>query len=1185
MALTATQSKSMYQFFALAFNAAPGVTYMNQLDAALNSGMSVTQVVEAFTAKAEFTSTYPNFLSNAAFATKFINSNVGSYASDAAKAAAIADVTAALNAGWSRGKTITQVFTNINALSETDATWGTFVKGINNDVAYAQYYTETLLGGAEATPNLAALRAVIANVTPTTSILVADMAAVLNPAPVPVAQTFTLTTDSNNFAGGAANDVFTAGYTAANGMTLQSTDTLSGGAGTDTLNVSVGAAGVVQASVSGIETISANFSAGGTISLLGTTGATTVESAGSTNAAIFSNIPSASTALKASNTAFGTTFGFTNASLTGSTDTVAVTLNNVTAGTVTVQPASGTNGAETIAITSSGSPNSITLDDGTSTSLTTLTIAGDQSLALVVTPTTVTTINASANTGGLTHTTTGTLATSVTGGSGNDAITLGAAAVADSVNAGAGDDTITFSGNLTNTDTINGGDGNDTLVFDTSADGTGYTAPTTATISGFETLTFTNAIAAGLTTATIQAGINTLNLTGGTNAQTVVMEAGAKTVRIGAANTGTLTVTDTGTATTDSLTVAKTTGAFSIFGAAAGGLVVNGYETVTINGTSTTATPQTATVITLTPDTGGTSTLNLTGNSSLTTTGAITANVINASGLTGTAVLTMGAAAADGLTSITGSANADTLIGDASSSIDGGAGNDAITGGSGNDTLLGGAGDDSITAGTGNDSIDAGAGNDTITIAGNLTAADTISGGAGNDTLSIGAAATLATAANISGIEILTVTTAGLTTDLSVYATNNALTRLNESGAAGAYTVTGAGAAFTTLAAGTAADTFTFSRAVNTLSDSLTFIGLTAATTTALTASGEETLTLQSSSTGQAVITDIDAAALTTLLISGTGGVTVTNAIANATALATITDTHTGTGTLTVNATNSTAAITFTSGAATGNTTLTTGSGNDIITAGSSILIATAGSGNDSVTGGALADTIDGGTGNDTINGGAGADSLTGGAGADSITGGEGADRIIPGSNNDSINLTETTAAIDTIVYAETGPVNVDTVTGFTVASDLVEVSIGAFTGSVLATLSAANGTDIGAAIAAGAFTTESVAAGATTANTAGTNFIFLSDKTYSSFANAVNGTGTGSYAVTDANFTQATEGVLTVWYDVSNSQAVIGVWVDDSRTATDLLTSADTFVEVVRIGMTSANYTLANLDALMSAA
>jgi len=44
-------------------------------------------------------------------------------------------------------------------------------------------------------------------------------------------------------------------------------------------------------------------------------------------------------------------------------------------------------------------------------------------------------------------------------------------------------------------------------------------------------------------------------------------------------------------------------------------------------------------------------------------------------------------------------------------------------------------------------------------------------------------------------------------------------------------------------------------------------------------------------------------------------------------------------------------------------------------------------------------------------------------------------------------------------------------------------------------------------------------------------------------------------------------------------------VWVNSSTATANTLTSADTFVEIVRIGMTTANYTLANIDAMLSAA
>jgi S-layer protein len=429
MALTATQSKSMYQFFALAFNAAPGVTYMNQLDAAINSGMSVTQVVEQFTTKAEFTSTYPSFLSNEAFATRFINNNVGSTATDAAKTAAINDVAAALNAGWSRGKTITQVFTNISGLAETDATWGNFVKSVNNKVAYAQYYTETMLGGAEATPVLATLRAVIANVTPTTSVVVADMAAVLNPAPVPVAQTFTLTTGVDAFTGGAGNDTFNA--TNAN---LNAFDAIAGGAGTDTLNYADSSAANFglppSLTISGMETVNVSRLAtgGGTgaFAITNTTFGTGVTSLTYTDSSLAASMTGAtasvtlnsatSVAVSSPSTGVFTTVAVTDTSTTaastGSTlKTVSIsnssgnatitgngvtTLNlnaAVTGGTATVTAAAG---ARALAINASGTTTQGAVTDAQATSAV-VTVSGAQTLGLVtVAKATEVTINTNA---------------------------------------------------------------------------------------------------------------------------------------------------------------------------------------------------------------------------------------------------------------------------------------------------------------------------------------------------------------------------------------------------------------------------------------------------------------------------------------------------------------------------------------------------------------------------------------------------------------------------------------------------------------------------------------------------------------------------------------------------------------------------------------------------------------------
>ena len=181
---------------------------------------------------------------------------------------------------------------------------------------------------------------------------------------------------------------------------------------------------------------------------------------------------------------------------------------------------------------------------------------------------------------------------------------------------------------------------------------------------------------------------------------------------------------------------------------------MTGIETLNIVVTAKGTATQDFGAITMTSDTGGTDTINFTGGEKVTT-GAITAEVINASGLTAAATGTtfLMNAAAVGVSTITGSPGADTLVGDAKSTIDGGAGNDNITGGLGNDTLNGGDGKDTITTGAGNDTVDGGAGDDTITVAGNLTTADKIAGGDGTDTLS-------ATNASITAIQGQTISEA-----------------------------------------------------------------------------------------------------------------------------------------------------------------------------------------------------------------------------------------------------------------------------------------------------------------------------------------------------------------------------------------------------------------------------------------
>ena len=169
--------------------------------------------------------------------------------------------------------------------------------------------------------------------------------------------TFTLTTGVDSLTGTANDDTFNAANASNNaaGQTFTTGDVVNGGAGTDTLQATIGAASTYVANgLTDVEIIKAQFSAAGTVSMLGATGVTTVESNASTAAATFSNISSTDVVLKVSTTDQDATFGFTTTAVSGSSDTANLTLNGASAGTVTIA------GVETVNIASDGSANVLT---------------------------------------------------------------------------------------------------------------------------------------------------------------------------------------------------------------------------------------------------------------------------------------------------------------------------------------------------------------------------------------------------------------------------------------------------------------------------------------------------------------------------------------------------------------------------------------------------------------------------------------------------------------------------------------------------------------------------------------------------------------------------------------------------------------------------------------------------------
>jgi Ca2+-binding RTX toxin-like protein len=446
---------------------------------------------------------------------------------------------------------------------------------------------------------------------------------------------------------------------------------------------------------------------------------------------------------------------------------------------------------------------------------------------------------------------------------------------------------------------------------------------------------------------------------------------------------GTLTITDTGTAITDSLTIlnSEVNSGTGLNADVYNGqnIVVNGYETVTINsGSVASSVTSSLGTVTVTGDVGGTSaeTVNFTGANNVTV-GVISADIVNASALTATSGTVLTMTTGSTAQTITGSSGSDRLFGNLTlgSSIDGGAGNDVITAGSGNDTVLGNDGNDTITTGGGaGDSIDGGAGNDTIIAT--LTAGNKIVGGDGTDVLALAVAATAATATGVSGFERLRATTTGFSQDMVVFLDNPTFTRL-QGAAAGITTFSNVGASITTLETTVAGNTSTITRLVDTETNSLTVTLLGAATTTAVTVNDEETINLNTSSTGATILTTLTAADLTTLNITGSNKITIGTLAANTT---------TAGATLTINGADNTGGVTV---SAVNSTTPASITGS--FTA-SNVLTGTAG-----------ADTIVGGNAADTIDGGADADVLTGGAGSDIFSFTSAATGVPSSSNFDTI--------------------------------------------------------------------------------------------------------------------------------------------------------------------------------------
>ena len=282
--------------------------------------------------------------------------------------------------------------------------------------------------------------------------------------------TYALTTSTTDkLTGGLADDIFNAITAALNG-TLQATDVIDGGAGSDTLNVTLGANfdgfTVGTGSMSNVETV--NLTNSGTVARTfaakGVTGVTTYNLTGEVSLA---NLDSAATRvnLKSVATPTGTiTLAHNAEAVVGTADSKTIGVEGLgsVVSTTTNRATINVDGIENLSVVSSGAAtNYVTLTDN---AVKTLSISGSAALNLNgLGGATITSVDGSAATGALTLDLADGASKgikTVKTGSGNDSITVAVdddIAVNAVVDAGAGTNKLVLKGGASNVEYVMSG--------------------------------------------------------------------------------------------------------------------------------------------------------------------------------------------------------------------------------------------------------------------------------------------------------------------------------------------------------------------------------------------------------------------------------------------------------------------------------------------------------------------------------------------------------------------------------------------------------------------------------------------------------------------------------------------------------------------------------------------------------
>ncbi len=468
---------------------------------------------------------------------------------------------------------------------------------------------------------------------------------------------------------------------------------------------------------------------------------------------------------------------------------------------------------------------------------------------------------------------------------------------------------------------------------------------------------------------------------------------------------------------------------------------------------------------------------------------------------------------------VTGGAGRDTITGGgAADSISGGSAVDSLTGGGGNDTISGGSGADVIEGGAGADNISGGSGNDTIKV----TDADysdfktsggveTVDGGEGTDVLTFNTgdnnaltltAPELSKLTSIEAITMVTGTAAATLTFGNETFDNlgNPSLSLTSNTGSGVTTIDGSAVSNGSFLIINDIGADTADKYVGGSGDDIFRFDGTAglkANDTVTGNGGSDTVQLDASAGAVTAVLDLDTTSVEKVVVyAGATGVEagqvtlqlgengtaalnaytspgldidLSGAVNTTVAGAVVNYTESGNSTFDFDNADITGELIKAPLTITGTVkadTIMGSAGNDTIIATNSTLTAdklVGGDGNDTITAGSGADQLGGGAGNDNLDGGGGNDTLYGAAGNDILVGGDGSDRIDGEGGLDTITLG---AGTDTVVYdaaADSSGSLKDVITDFnqseinattgvtTTAGDNIEIAFGTITATTWA--------------------------------------------------------------------------------------------------------------------------------------